>query len=69
MAQMVERLPTMWDTWIHPLGREDLLEREMATRSSILSWRIPWTEKPGGLHIVHGVAKSRTQLSDFTSLH
>ena len=37
----------------------------MAIHSSILAWRIPWTEKPGGLHTVHGVAKSRTQQSDF----
>ena len=40
----------------------------MATHSSILAWRIPWAEKPGGLHIVHGVAKSWTQLRDFNSL-
>ena len=39
---------------------------EMATHSSILAWRIPWTEEPGGLHTVQGVAKSRTRLSDFT---
>ena len=44
------------------------MEKEMATHSSILAWRIPWTEEPGGLHTVHGVAKSRTRLSDFTSL-
>ena len=41
----------------------------MATPSSTLAWRIPWTEEPGRLHVVHGVAKSRTRLSDFTSLH
>ena len=44
------------------LGREDPLEKEMATRSSILAWRIPWMEEPGTT--VHGVTKSRTQLSD-----
>ena len=38
----------------------------MATHSSTLAWKIPWTEEPGGLHAVHGVAKSRTRLSDFT---
>ena len=43
---MVKRLPTMWETWVQSLGREDLLEKEMATHSSILAWRIPWTEEP-----------------------
>ena len=42
------------------------LEKEMATHSSILAWRIPWTDEPGGLHTVHGVTKSRTRLSNFT---
>ena len=42
------------------------LEKEMATQASLLAWKIPWTEEPGGLHTVHGVAKSRTGLSDFT---
>ena len=49
MAQMVKRLPTMWETQVQSLGREDLLEKEMATHSRILAWRIPWTEEPGGL--------------------
>ena len=62
MAQMVMNLPVMWETWFQSLGWEDPLEEGMATHSSILAWRLPWTEKPGGL--VHGVAKSRTQLSD-----
>ena len=39
----------MWETWILSLGREDPLEKEMATHSSILAWRIPWTEELGGL--------------------
>ena len=47
MAQMVKRLPTMWETWVQSLGQEDLLEKEMATHSSILAWKIPWTEEPG----------------------
>ena len=59
VAQMVKHLPTMWDTWVQSLGREDLLEKEMATHSSILAWKIPWTEEPD-LAIVHGVAKSQT---------
>ena len=47
-------------------GSRKTLEKEMAAHSSVLAWRIPWTEEPGGLHTVHGVAKSRTRLSDFT---
>ena len=49
MAQMVKNLPAMQKTWIQSLGREDPLEEGMATHSSILAWRIPWTEEPGGL--------------------
>ena len=49
MAQMVENLPAMQETWVRSLGLEDSLEKEMATHSSILAWRIPWTEGPGGL--------------------
>ena len=49
MAQMVKNLPAMQETWVRSLGREDPLEKGMATHSSILGWRIPWTEKPGGL--------------------
>ena len=49
VSQMVKCLPTMWETWIQSLGWEDLLEKEMATHSSILPWRIPWTEEPGRL--------------------
>ena len=43
------KLPTMQETWVRSLGQEDPLEKEMATHSSILAWRIPWTEEPGGL--------------------
>ena len=46
---MVKRLPTMWETWVLSLGWKDLLEKEMATHSSILAWKIPWTEEPGRL--------------------
>ena len=45
----VKRLPTMWETWVQSLGWEDPLEKEMATHSNILAWRIPWMEEPGGL--------------------
>ena len=46
---MVKKLPEMPETWIQSLGREDPLEKGMATHSSILAWSIPWTEEPGGL--------------------
>ena len=49
MAQTVKRLPTMWETWVQSLGQEDLLEKKMATHSSILAWKIPWMEEPGRL--------------------
>ena len=49
MAQTVKHLPTMWETQIQSLGWEDLLEKEMATHSSILAWKIPWMEEPDGL--------------------
>ena len=49
MAQTVKRLPSMQETWVPSLGGEDPLEKEMATHSSILAWRIPWTEEPSGL--------------------
>ena len=50
VAQRLKCLPAMWETWVRSLGREDPLEKEMATHSSILAWRIPWTGEPGGLH-------------------
>ena len=49
VAQLVKNPPVMQETWVRSLGREDLLGKEMATHSSILTWRIPWTEEPGGL--------------------
>ena len=52
MAQIVKRLLTMWETRVQSLGREDLLEKEMATHSSILAWKIPWMEEPGGLQSI-----------------
>ena len=48
-AQRLKRLPAMRETWVRSLGREDPLEKGMATHSSILAWRIPWTEEPGRL--------------------
>ena len=49
VAQIVKNLPAMWDTWVQSLSGEDPLEKGMATHSNVLAWRIPWTEKPGGL--------------------
>ena len=62
-AQVVKILPTMQKTWVQSLGQEDPLEKGMATHSSILAWRIPRTEEPGG-PIVHEVAQSHIQLSN-----
>ena len=49
ISQLVNHLPAMQETWVRFLGGEDPLEKEMATHSSILAWRIPWTEEPGRL--------------------
>ena len=46
---MVKNLPVMWETWVQSLGLEDVLKNGMATHCSILVWRVPWTEEPGGL--------------------
>ena len=50
MAQLVKCLSRMWETWVRSLGREDPLEKAMATDSSSLAWKIPWMEEPGRLH-------------------
>ena len=80
VAQRLKHLPAMQETWVQSLSQEDPLEKEMATHSSILAWRIPWTEEPGGLQstgsqrvghekkIKNKKKKSWTRLSDFTSL-
>ena len=60
---MVKNLPAMWETQIRSLGQEDPLEKGMATHSSILAWRIPWTKIPWQA-TVHEVAKSWTRLRD-----
>ena len=49
MVQRLKRLPGMWESWVLSLGQEDPLEKEMATHSSTLAWRIPWREEPGRL--------------------
>ena len=52
VAQTVKRLPRMWETWVQSLGHEDMLEKEMATHSSVLAWKIPWMEEPGRLQFM-----------------
>ena len=49
MAQLLKNLPAMGETWVRSLGSENLLDKGKAARSSILAWKIPWTEEPGGL--------------------
>jgi len=49
VSQTAKNLPAMHETWVQSLGQEDLLEKGMATHSSILAWEIKWTEEPGGL--------------------
>ena len=66
VAQMVKRLPTMQETRVQSLGWEDLLEKEMATHSSILAWKIPWTEEPDRLRSTG--LQSQTQLSDLAAV-
>ena len=58
MAQLVKNLPAMWETWVQSLGQEDPLAKGMATYSSILAWEIPWSEEPGRMQSVHGIAKT-----------
>ena len=64
VAQMVKNPLTMQETWVQFLAWEDPLEEDMATHSSILDWRIPMAEEPGGLQSMQRVAKSWTPLSD-----
>ena len=63
VAQLVKNLPTMWETWVPSLGREEPLEEGMATHSSILAWRIP-TDRGAWRATVRGVTKNQTRLSD-----
>ena len=64
MAQVVKNLPAMQEMRVLSVGREDPLEEEMATHSSILAWRIPWTEEPGKLQSMGLVSKSPTRLGN-----
>ena len=63
VAQIVKNLPAMQDTWVQSLGGEVLLEKGKASHCSILAWRIPWTEEPGGLLSMR-VTKSQTPLGN-----
>ena len=65
VAKMVKNLPAVQETWVHLLGWEDPLEKGMATHSSILACRSPWTEDPGGLQSLG--SQTLTQLSDTLS--
>ena len=64
MAQTVKCLPATWETQVRSLGWDDPLEKEMATHSSTMAWKIPWTEEPGRLQFMG--SQSRTQLNNFT---
>ena len=74
MAQMVKNVPVMQETWVWSLGQEDPLEKGMVTHSSILTWRIPWTEEPGKLQSIelkivgHGWA-TNTHIHTHTHTH
>ena len=69
MAQRLKCLPAMWETWVRSLGQEDPLEKEMATHSSILAWRIPWTEELGGLQSTGRKELDTTERLHFHFLH
>ena len=62
VAQTIKNPPAMQETQVQSLGQEDPLEEEMATHSTILAWRIPWTEEPGGLRSIG--SQSQTRLSE-----
>ena len=66
MVQRLKLLPAMWETWVRSLGREDPLEEEMAIHSSILAWRIPWTEEFGGLQSMGRKESDMTERLHFT---
>ena len=61
VVQRLKHLAAIWETWVRSLGQEDPLEKEMATHSSILAWRIPWTEELGGLQSMGRKESDTTQ--------
>ena len=68
MAQTVNNPPAMRETWVRSLGGEDALEEEMATHSSILAWRIPWTDKSGRLKSIRSQRVHWVAVSDMTEV-
>ena len=64
---MIKNLPAIQETWVRSLRRKDLLEKVMATHSSILAWRIPWIEEPGRLQSMG--SQSQTRLSNYAHTH
>ena len=66
VALMVKRLSTMWETSVRSLGQEEPLEKEMAIHSITIAWKIPWTEKPGGLQSMGWQSQTRLSNSTFT---
>ena len=68
MAQMVKNLPTVQETYVQSLDREDPLEEKMATHSNILAWKIPWTEEPGELQSI-GLQRIGHNRSDLAHTH
>ena len=66
VAQTVKNLPSLQETWVQSLGQEDPLEKGMAIHSSILAWRIPWTEKPGRLQFIGSKELDMTKTSTFS---
>ena len=70
MTQRVKNLPVMWEMWVQSQDWENRLEKGMATHSSILAWRIPWTEEPGGLQVMGLQRIGHNQATNtFTSLY
>ena len=69
MAQTVKRLATVWETQVQSLSREDLLEKAMATHSSTLAWKIPWTEEPGRLQSMDRKESDTTEQLHFHLVH
>ena len=67
-GSLVKNLPVMWETWVRSLCQEDLLEEDMATHSSILVWKIPWTEEPGRLQSV-GSCRVERDRRDLAHMH
>jgi len=64
---MVKNLPVMWETWVQSLGREDPLEKGMATHSNILAWKSPCTEEPCGLHSMGSQRPGHNELTTLTN--